>query len=123
MSSQSTTQNVAHTAGEMTGQDQVKRDEMMDQAPYGQTIHSQSQPSGDQNTTYTSQATTFLQQTGEQMKNMAQGAADAVKTTLGMNNANNTSNAPNTNTADTATTNSSTTTLGNPLSSNPSGRI
>ncbi|KAI4381956.1 hypothetical protein MLD38_007971 [Melastoma candidum] len=31
------------------------------------------------------QATNFLQQTGEQVKNMAQGAADAVKSTLGMN--------------------------------------
>ncbi|KAI4387058.1 hypothetical protein MLD38_004919 [Melastoma candidum] len=31
------------------------------------------------------QATNFLQQTGEQVKNMAQGAADAVKNTLGMN--------------------------------------
>ncbi|MBA0569189.1 hypothetical protein Golob_006636, partial [Gossypium lobatum] len=37
-------------------------------------------------------------QTGEQMKNMAQGAAEAVKNTLGMNNAtNNASNAPDTN--------------------------
>ncbi|MFQ6644301.1 hypothetical protein Gotur_017112 [Gossypium turneri] len=40
----------------------------------------------------------FCFETGEQMKNMAQGAAEAVKNTLGMNNAtNNASNVPDTN--------------------------
>ncbi|XP_022714497.1 late embryogenesis abundant protein 2-like [Durio zibethinus] len=93
MSSQSTSQNVANMAGEMTGQAQLKRDEMMNQASQGQATNSQS--SNDQKSTYTSQATNFLQQTGEQVKNMAQGAADAVKNTLGMNSTDNTSNAPN----------------------------
>ncbi|KAL9273863.1 Late embryogenesis abundant protein 1-like protein [Drosera capensis] len=36
------------------------------------------------------QTTQFLQQTGEQVKSMAQGAAEAVKSTLGMNNADST---------------------------------
>ncbi|XP_022723791.1 late embryogenesis abundant protein 2-like [Durio zibethinus] len=94
MSSQSTSQTIAHQAGEMTGQAQIKRDEIMNQASHGQATNSQS---SDQNPTYTSQATNFLQQTGEQMKHMAQGAADAVKNTLGMNSADNDSNAPNPN--------------------------
>ncbi|XVE52172.1 hypothetical protein DITRI_Ditri02bG0101300 [Diplodiscus trichospermus] len=93
MSSQSTADNIAHKAGEFTGQAQLKRDEIMDQASHGQATNSQS--SENQNSSYTSQATNFLQQTGEQVKHMAQGAADAVKTTLGMNSADNTSNAPN----------------------------
>ncbi|GKV35812.1 hypothetical protein SLEP1_g44024 [Rubroshorea leprosula] len=37
-----------------------------------------------QNASITSQATNFLQQTGEQVKNMAHGAAEAVKSSLGM---------------------------------------
>ncbi|XP_022720775.1 late embryogenesis abundant protein 2-like [Durio zibethinus] len=105
MSSQSTAQNSAHEAGEISGQIQLKRDEMMDQAPHGQATNSQS--SDDQNSSYTTQATNFLQQTGTQVKHMAQGAADALKTTLGMNSADSTSNAPNptANTAPTPSTN------------------
>ncbi|XWS19069.1 hypothetical protein CRYUN_Cryun32bG0099400 [Craigia yunnanensis] len=56
----------------------------MNHASHGQAIDSQS---SDQNFTYTSQATNFLQQTGEQVKHMAEEAADAVKNTLGMNSA------------------------------------
>ncbi|XVF26625.1 hypothetical protein REPUB_Repub14bG0034300 [Reevesia pubescens] len=83
MSSQSTSQNIANKAGETVGQAQIKKDEIMDQASRGQANSQFS----DQNSTYTSQATNILAQTGEQVKNMAQGAADAVKNTLGMNNA------------------------------------
>ncbi|XP_057969355.1 uncharacterized protein LOC131158502 [Malania oleifera] len=41
-------------------------------------------------------ANSFLHQTGEQVKNMAQGAAEAVKTTLGMNPDNSNLNNPGT---------------------------
>ncbi|MBA0691061.1 hypothetical protein Goari_008709 [Gossypium aridum] len=89
MSGQNTSQTIANNA-ETTGQAQLARDEMLNQG---------SQAS-DQTSSYTSQATNLLQQasippfiffknfgslTGEQMKNIAQGAADAVKNTLGMN--------------------------------------
>ncbi|XP_021298725.1 late embryogenesis abundant protein 2-like [Herrania umbratica] len=86
-----TAQNIGHQAGEITGQAQVKKDETMNQASQGTNTQS-----SDQNSSIASQATNFLQQTGEQVKNMAQGAADAVKNTLGMNN-DNSSNAPSTN--------------------------
>ncbi|XVF24840.1 hypothetical protein REPUB_Repub13aG0162500 [Reevesia pubescens] len=90
MSSQSTSKGISHEVGEMTTQAQLKRDEIMNQKSHVPATNPQS--SDDQNSTYTSQATNFIQQTGEQVKNMAQGAADVVKNTLGMNNA---SNAPN----------------------------
>ncbi|MBA0811539.1 hypothetical protein Gohar_003424, partial [Gossypium harknessii] len=78
MSSQSTPQNITDKVEEMADQAQMKKDEMMSQT----SMNSQS---SDQNAR-------------EQMKNMAQGAAEAVKNTLGMNNAtNNASNVPDTN--------------------------
>ncbi|XWS20393.1 hypothetical protein CRYUN_Cryun31cG0097300 [Craigia yunnanensis] len=121
MSSQNTSQNIASKAGEITGQAQLKRDEIMDQASHGQATNTQS--SDDQNSSYTSQATNFLQQTGEQVKHMAQGAADAVKTTLGMNSADNTSNAPNPTANPNVTTNTTRSTPNTNHPSNPSGRI
>ena len=63
--------------------EQVKKDEMMDKAR-----ETKDQASG------------FIQQTGEQMKNMAQGAADAVKNTVGMgDNSGNTTTTTHTTTA------------------------
>ncbi|XVF74702.1 hypothetical protein PTKIN_Ptkin13bG0132600 [Pterospermum kingtungense] len=83
-------------SSEMKNAAKLKREEIMShQAPQGQTMNSQS--SSDQNSSYTSQATTFIQQTGEQMMHMAQGAASAVKNTLGMNSGDNASNASNPN--------------------------
>ncbi|XVE89132.1 hypothetical protein DITRI_Ditri19aG0126100 [Diplodiscus trichospermus] len=89
MSSQRTAHDISQNAGEAT-QAQLKRGEIMNQA-------STDSQSSDQNSSYASQATNFLQQTGEQVKHMAQGAADAVKNTLGMNNADDASNASNPN--------------------------
>ncbi|KAJ9692566.1 hypothetical protein PVL29_011558 [Vitis rotundifolia] len=68
----------------------------------------------EQNASYTQQASNFLQQTGEQVKNMAQGAAEAVKNTLGMNN----ENADNSVTANLPSNTSNPSNLSNP--SNPS---
>ncbi|PIA65541.1 hypothetical protein AQUCO_00100796v1 [Aquilegia coerulea] len=64
MASNTSSQNISNKAGKVTGQAQAKKDELMDRA--GQA---------------TGQA-----QTGEQVMHMAQGAADAVKNTLGMQN-------------------------------------
>ncbi|PIA25917.1 hypothetical protein AQUCO_10300008v1 [Aquilegia coerulea] len=61
MASNTSSQNISNKAGKVTGQAQAKKDELMDRA--GQA---------------TGQA-----QTGEQVMHMAQGAADAVKNTLG----------------------------------------
>uniref|UniRef100_A0A9I9DSD0 Late embryogenesis abundant protein 1-like n=1 Tax=Cucumis melo TaxID=3656 RepID=A0A9I9DSD0_CUCME len=111
--------NLSHKAGETVGQAQVKKDEMMNQP----TAHDQSatQTASD----LKDQAANFLQQTGEQVKNMAQGAAEAVKNTLGMNtdntsnpNSNNPTNNPTTNPSNNPTTNPS-----NNPTNNPSTRI
>ncbi|KAM3747795.1 hypothetical protein ACB098_05G061700 [Castanea mollissima] len=72
-------QDIGHRAGEITGQAQVKKDEFLDQA--SDAAHSAQNSSSN----LTGQATNFLQQTGEQVKHMAQGAAVAVKNTLGLN--------------------------------------
>ncbi|EEF44749.1 uncharacterized protein LOC8271398 [Ricinus communis] len=63
------------------GQPQLKRDEHANH-PSHQSRGPHDQSGQDQS--YTTQATNFLQQTGEQVKSMAQGAAEAVKNTLGM---------------------------------------
>ncbi|KAK1578924.1 hypothetical protein Q3G72_034226 [Acer saccharum] len=79
-------QNIGSSVDELGGHAQEALDRLSD---------SQS----GQNNTYTSQASTFLSQKGEQLKNMAQGAgeqvksmaqgaAEAVKNTLGMSNEN-----------------------------------
>ncbi|KAJ4849897.1 hypothetical protein Tsubulata_031571 [Turnera subulata] len=71
-----TQQEISSKAGEIVGQAQFKKDEVL--------LNQESQGSN-QNESYTTQASNFLQQTGEQVKSMAQGAAEAVKNTLGMN--------------------------------------
>ncbi|CAN8312254.1 unnamed protein product [Cochlearia groenlandica] len=58
-------------AGQIVGQAHVKRAECKED-----------------NTNSSSQASGFLQQKGEKVKSMAQGATEAVKNTLGMNNDN-----------------------------------
>uniref|UniRef100_A0A6N2K4F9 Uncharacterized protein n=1 Tax=Salix viminalis TaxID=40686 RepID=A0A6N2K4F9_SALVM len=131
--------DITHSAGELVGQAQAKKDDFMNQCQEGrdQSTHDSS---------YTAQASSFLHQatlpipslfcylrsfscyyhhactfsisrmyrsTGEQVKNMAQGAAEAVKNTLGMN----TENTPTENTSS----------LNRPINpsnpSNPSTRI
>ncbi|OMO54276.1 late embryogenesis abundant protein 1-like protein [Corchorus capsularis] len=61
-------------------------------------------------------------QTGEQVKNMAQGAADAVKNTLGMNTDNTSagSNPPSSTNLNTPSSAPSTTTLNAPSTNHPS---
>merc|ERR1711971_683490 len=88
-------QDIGNKAGEITGQAQVKKDELLDRASDAAHSAQNSSPN------VTGQATNFLQQTGEQVKNMAQGAAVAVKNTLGLNtdSPNSTNNPSNPNTA------------------------
>ncbi|KAK4590433.1 hypothetical protein RGQ29_020836 [Quercus rubra] len=71
--------DIGNKAGEITSQAQVKKDELLDQASDAAHSAQNSSPN------LTGQATNFLQQTGEQVKHMAQGAAVAVKNTLGLN--------------------------------------
>ncbi|XP_065036949.1 late embryogenesis abundant protein Dc3-like [Musa acuminata AAA Group] len=71
--------------GEAAGQAQMKKDEVMNKA-------SETCQQGQQ------QAGGFLQQTGDQVKNMAQGAAEAVKNAVGMGGTNTTSTATTTTT-------------------------
>ncbi|KAI5602438.1 hypothetical protein POPTR_001G172900v4 [Populus trichocarpa] len=98
--------DITYNAGELAGQAQAKKDDVMDQCQEGLNQSTQ-------DSSYTAQASSFLHQTGEQVKNMAQGAAEAVKNTLGMN----TENTPTTNTSS----------LNHPINpsnpSNPSTRI
>uniref|UniRef100_A0A7N2LM25 Uncharacterized protein n=1 Tax=Quercus lobata TaxID=97700 RepID=A0A7N2LM25_QUELO len=134
-------QDIGNKAGEITGQAQVKKDELLDRASDAAHLAQNSSPN------LTGQATNFLQQasrlralhkkcytslTGEQVKNMAQGAAVAVKNTLGLNtdspnstnNRSNTDNPSNPNTASTINNPSypnTTSNINNP--SNPSTRI
>ncbi|KAG6792266.1 hypothetical protein POTOM_001410 [Populus tomentosa] len=97
--------DITYSAGELTGQAQAKKDDFMNQ--YQEGLNQSTQDSS-----YTAQASSFIHQaqllcsTGEQVKNMAQGAAEAVKNTLGMN----TENTPTTNTSS----------LDDPIPSNPS---
>ncbi|KAJ8626295.1 hypothetical protein MRB53_019602 [Persea americana] len=71
-------QDLSHKAGEMKGQAEVKNDQMADSASNSaQAVKESCQP-GQENTS------NFVQQTGDQMKGMAQGAADAMKSTLGV---------------------------------------
>ncbi|XP_038713478.1 late embryogenesis abundant protein 29-like [Tripterygium wilfordii] len=83
----STGHDLSHKAGELSGQAQMKKEEFVNQASnVAQDASNMTSASADHNNpSYTSQATNFLQQTGEQVKSMAQGAATAVKNTLGMN--------------------------------------
>ncbi|XP_073007696.1 late embryogenesis abundant protein D-7-like [Typha latifolia] len=62
-------------ASETAGQAQVKKDEMMNKA--SETCQQGKEQAGG-----------FMQQTGEQVKSMAQGATDAVKNAVGMGEGN-----------------------------------
>ncbi|CAH2036507.1 unnamed protein product [Thlaspi arvense] len=87
----SSSQELRHKAGEATGQVQLKKEEYLNKVSHAMNqnadhhTHSQSHSESDQNNpSLISQASNVIQQTGGQVKNMAQGAADAVKNTLGM---------------------------------------
>ncbi|KAL0696640.1 hypothetical protein Bca4012_063820 [Brassica carinata] len=99
----SSNQELSHKAGEATGQVQLKKEEylnkvshaMNENADHHSHSHSHSHAEHDQNNpSLISQASNVIQQTGGQVKNMAQGAADAVKNTLGMSPANNNPSSP-----------------------------
>ncbi|GFY96988.1 hypothetical protein Acr_11g0012940 [Actinidia rufa] len=101
--------NLGHNAGEFTGQPQVMRNDMMNQPSRnsGQGTNYYQQMNRDEHANQVGHDTSFLQQTGEGVKhvaqgavqgatsmakgaamgaaNIAQGAATAVKNTLGMN--------------------------------------
>ncbi|KAL1195332.1 hypothetical protein V5N11_013734 [Cardamine amara subsp. amara] len=97
---------------ESTGQVQLKKEEYLNKVSHAMNqnadhhsqphsghadhhTHSQQHSEHDQNSpSLISQASSVIQQTGGQVKNMAQGAADAVKNTLGMNPATNNPNSP-----------------------------
>ncbi|WCJ35652.1 late embryogenesis abundant protein-related / LEA protein-related [Euphorbia peplus] len=64
------------------GQAQLIREEHANQASHSHISQQVGQSGGDNS--YSSQASNFIQQTGEQVKNMATGAANAMKSTLGM---------------------------------------
>ncbi|CAF2097478.1 hypothetical protein BRARA_E01565 [Brassica rapa] len=97
----SSSQELSHNAGEATGQVQLKKEEYLNKVSHAmdQSVdhhtHPQSHAGHDQNNpSLISQASTVIQQTGGQVKNMAQGAADAVKNTLGMSPATNNPRSP-----------------------------
>lgn len=75
--------------------DQVKKDESVDKASTASESTKESTVENAQNYAYElkDQASAILQQTGEQVKNMAQGAAEAVKSTLGINDLSSDNNA------------------------------
>ncbi|CAN6927938.1 unnamed protein product [Brassica oleracea] len=90
----SSNQELSHKAGEATGQVQLKKEEYLNKVSHAMNEnadhHSHSHAEHDQNNpSLISQASNVIQQTGGQVKNMAQGAADAVKNTLGMSPATN----------------------------------
>ncbi|KAG7595001.1 hypothetical protein ISN45_Aa01g037250 [Arabidopsis thaliana x Arabidopsis arenosa] len=95
----SSSQQLSNSAGEVTGQVQLKKEEYLNNVSHAMNqnadhhTHSQSQlhSEHDQNNpSLISQASS----TGGQVKNMAQGAADAVKNTLGMSPATNSPSSP-----------------------------
>ncbi|KAG7600354.1 hypothetical protein ISN44_As06g044660 [Arabidopsis suecica] len=99
----SSSQQLSHSAGEVTGQVQLKKEEYLNNVSHAMNQnadhHTHSQPQlhseHDQNNpSLISQASSVIQQTGGQVKNMAQGAADAVKNTLGMSPATNSPSSP-----------------------------
>ncbi|XP_030525405.1 late embryogenesis abundant protein 1-like [Rhodamnia argentea] len=81
-------QDIGYKAGDMIGQAQMKKEECVDQASnqYQAAMDRLSGTTPNSGYDIKGQASNFLHQTGEQVKNMAQGAAEAVKSTLGMNN-------------------------------------
>uniref|UniRef100_A0A6N2L822 Uncharacterized protein n=1 Tax=Salix viminalis TaxID=40686 RepID=A0A6N2L822_SALVM len=82
---------ITYNADELTGQAQARKDDFLNQCEEGCQ-------SSTQDSSYTAQASSFLQQailpttslffSGEQVKSIAHGAAEAVKNTLGMNTEN-----------------------------------
>ncbi|KAK0597164.1 hypothetical protein LWI29_022402 [Acer saccharum] len=82
-------QNIGSSVDELGGHAQMKREVMKESAHSAQeALDRLSDSQSGQNNTYSSHASTFLSQKGEQVKSMAQGAAEAVKNTLGMSNEN-----------------------------------
>ncbi|KAF7837387.1 late embryogenesis abundant protein 1-like [Senna tora] len=76
-------------AGQTQGNAQAKTEECLDSVKHtasaaADKAHQAANSSGQQAQENKEQAAGFLQQTGEQVKNMAQGAMDSVKQTLGM---------------------------------------
>ncbi|XP_072993111.1 late embryogenesis abundant protein 1-like [Typha latifolia] len=67
--------DLSYKTGQAAGHAQVKKDEMVDKA--SETCNQGK-----------AQAGGFAQQTGEQMKQMAQGATDAIKNAVGMGGSN-----------------------------------
>ncbi|KAJ4917857.1 late embryogenesis abundant protein-related / LEA protein-related [Raphanus sativus] len=95
----SSNQELSYNAGEATGQVQLKKEEYLNKVSHAMNEsadhHSHSHAEHDQNNpSLISQASNVIQQTGGQVKNMAQGAADAVKNTLGMSPATNNPSSP-----------------------------
>ncbi|KAM7254171.1 hypothetical protein ACFE04_031853 [Oxalis oulophora] len=88
---------------------QLKKDELQSSTNQNQTDQNQQ--------SIANQATQFLQQTGESVKNIAVGAAGAVKNTLGYNSEGNNNNAPAGNTA--AGNNNNNAAAENPHNTNP----
>ncbi|CAG7896546.1 late embryogenesis abundant protein 1-like [Brassica rapa] len=97
----SSNQELSYKAGEATGQVQLKKEECLDKVSHSMNKNAdhhtqlQSHSEHDQNNpSLISQASNVIQQTGGQVKNMAQGAADAVKNSLGMSPATNNPSSP-----------------------------
>ncbi|XP_024006360.1 uncharacterized protein LOC18011172 [Eutrema salsugineum] len=97
----SSSQELSHNAGEATGQVQLKKEEYLNKVSQAMNqnadhlTHSLTHSESDQNNpTLLSQASNVIQQTGGQVKNMAQEAADAVKNTLGMSPTTNNPSSP-----------------------------
>ncbi|KAF3791943.1 Late embryogenesis abundant protein [Nymphaea thermarum] len=105
-------QDIRYKAGELAGQAQVKKDELMDKGRDAAQNVKEKASSGMQAakdaansaadkccsaaesgksaaSDCKNQTSGFLQQTGEQAMSMAQGAAEAVKNTLGIGSGNN----------------------------------
>ncbi|CAB4292497.1 unnamed protein product [Prunus armeniaca] len=77
-------------AGQAQGQGQAKAEELMqstqDTANQAKNMTSDAAQSAKQSAQHgKDQSAGFIQQTGEQVMNMAHGAMDSVKSTLGMN--------------------------------------
>nr|CAD1843425.1 unnamed protein product [Ananas comosus var. bracteatus] len=73
--------DIRYKAGEAAGHAQIKKNEMMDKASgVAQSCKESCQQGGEK-------AGGFMQQAGEQVMQMAQGAADTVKNAVGMGGA------------------------------------
>ncbi|CAA7013742.1 unnamed protein product [Microthlaspi erraticum] len=98
----SSSQQLSHNAGEATGQVQLKKEEYLNKVSHAMNqnadshsqLHSHSHSESDQNPSLISQASNVIQQTGGQVKHMAQETADAVKNSLGMSPTTNNPSSP-----------------------------